>query len=107
MNHDEEAAELLDRCLDLVVAARASGWATPVLHLRLAEILAAKGRPDEAIDQLSVAVDKGFRDLGWLEYGIFWQDMENHPGFDGVKLGIIEFVDAERAMLERPAEEAA
>ena len=105
-DRDEDAARLLDRCLDLVVAARESGWATPVLHVRLAEILAARGDPDEAIAQLAVAVDKGFRDLGWLEYGIFWQDMQDHPGFDAIKLRIIEFISAERALLERPAETA-
>lgn len=106
LGRDSEADALLERCENLVERARESGWATPVLHVRLAEILAARGHPDEAIVQLAVAVDKGFRDLGWLEYGILWQDMQDYPGFDGIKLRIIEFIDAERAMLERFAEAA-
>lgn len=101
-----EAEALLERCTQLVEGARESGWATPVLHVRFAEILAARGDPDGAIAQLAIAVDKGFRGLGWLEYGIFWEDMQDFPGFDDIKLRIIEFVDAERAMLERPAEAA-
>jgi tetratricopeptide (TPR) repeat protein len=104
LGRDDQANMLLERCGDLVDRAWESGWATPVLHVRLAEILAAKGRTDEAIDQLSDAVNKGFRDLGWLEYGIFWQDLQDHPGFAGIKLRIIEFIDAERAILERSAD---
>ena len=77
-----------------------------MLHVRFAEILAARGDPDEAIAQLAIAVDKGFRGLGWLEYGIFWEHMQDYPGFDGIKLRIIEYVRTERALLERPAEAA-
>lgn len=106
LGRDDEANTLLERCGYLVDRAWESGWATPVLHVRLAEVLVARGRPEEAIDQLADAVDKGFRDLGWLEYGIFWQEMQDHPGFAGIKLRIIEFIDAERAILERSAEAA-
>lgn len=106
LGRDDQANMLLERCGYLVERAWESGWATPVLHVRFAEILAARGRTVEAIDQLSDAVNKGFRDLGWLEYGIFWQDLQDHPGFAGIKLRIIEFIDAERAILERSAEAA-
>lgn len=106
LGRDDLADTLLERCGYLVDRAWESGWATPVLHVRRAEILAVRGLSDEAIDQLAVAVDKGFRDLGWLEYGIFWQGMQHDPGFDGIKVRIIEFVDAERATLERLAKAA-
>ncbi len=100
LGRDDRADTLLERCAYLVDRAWESGWATPVLHVRRAEILAASGRPDDAIDQLTLAVDKGFRNLGWLEYGIFWQDMQDYPAFDRIKLRIIEFLEAERVKLE-------
>lgn len=97
-----EANALLDRCRYLVDRAHESGWSTPVLHVRLAEIHVLSGDSDEAVEQLSLGVDKGFRDLGWLEYGIFWQDMQDHPGLDRIKLQITELVETERARLEEP-----
>ena len=106
LGRDDRADALLKRCGYLVDRAWEGGWATPVLHVRHAEILAARGFPDEAIDQLVIAVDKGFRGLGWLEYGIFWQRMQHLPGFDGIKVRIIELVDAELAELQQKADAA-
>jgi len=106
LGEDAMANVLLERCTYLVDRAYESGWATPLLHVRLAEIHAAKGMPEEAIEQLSIAVDKGFRDLGWLDHGIFWRDMQDDPGLERIKLRILEFVETERARLEEPGRTA-
>jgi len=99
LGQNATAALLLERCRHLVRRAREAGWATPVLHVRLAEIHVENGMPEKAIEQLFVAVDKGFRDLGWLEYGIFWQGMQDDPGLERVKLRIFELVETERTRL--------
>ena len=102
-----EANELLDRCNALVMSAHESGWATPVLYVRLAEIYAQQGRTDEAIANVAVAVDKGFRDLGWIEHGVFWQHLQDHPGLNRLKVRMYEDIEAQRAELQRSGEQVA
>ena len=102
-----EANDLLDRCGELAISAHESGWATPVLYVRLAEVYAQQGRTDEAIANVAIAVEKGFRDIGWLEYGIFWQDLQDHAGLNRLKVRILEDVRAQRADLQRDGERVA
>jgi TolB-like protein/Flp pilus assembly protein TadD len=106
LGQDARADSLLERCRYLVNRARDSGWATPVLHVRFAEVQLASGLSDQAIEQLSVAVDKGFRDVGWLENGIFWQGAQDDPRLDRIKVRIIGLLETERAKLDGAADRA-
>jgi tetratricopeptide (TPR) repeat protein len=104
---ETEASLLLDRCLELALKARDSGWATPILHVRLAEILVQKGQIDEAIDHVTIAIDKGYRDLGWLEYGIFWRQLQDHPQLNGLMVRIYEDIEAQREVLRQAGSQVA
>lgn len=107
LDRRSEADPLLDRCLELAVIAHESGWATPVLHVRLAEVHAQKGQIDEAMANLEIAVDKGFRDLGWLEYGIFWQHLQDHTQLNELKVRIYEDIEAQRTILRQAGSQVA
>ena len=107
LDRDREADILLNRCLALAARARDNGWATPVMHVRLAEIHAQNGQIDDAIEQLTIAVDKGFRDLGRIEYGIFWQHLQDHPDLNRLKVRMYEDIEAQRDDLQQREQKVA
>ena len=98
---DTEADALLDRCLELVRVANENGWATPALFVRLAEIHAIRGDMAEAANVLEDAFDKGWRDIGNIEHGVFWQDAQDDPRLAEIKVMIIEDVNAQLERLPR------
>ena len=109
LDRREDADILLSRCLELVELAREGGWATPSLFVRLAEIYAIKGDTDEAISNLEKAFEKGWRGLGTIEYGIFWQDLQDDPGLNRIKVILLDDLEAQRKRLRertRDAEQA-
>lgn len=55
------AQRVLRQSLDLILAAKESGWATPTLHLRHARILAMRGETEEALRVLQIAFELGAR----------------------------------------------
>ena len=84
----------------LVLTARDNGWSTPVLFVRLAEIEAHLGDVDSALHNLNIAIDKGFRDLPWLKYSVFFEDIQEHAEMQRLQSVVQAEVDAERAALE-------
>lgn len=92
----EESDALLKQCLELVQGARERGWATPSLHVRLAEIYALGGDVQNAIANLEIAFDKGWRDLSTIEYGIFWQNLQDDPELNRIKVMIYDDLEVQR-----------
>ena len=90
LERDGEADALLNRCLKLAEGARDDGWATPILFVRLAEIYALMGDTDNAISNLDIAFNKGWRGLSTIEYGIFWQHFDDDPELNRIKVLILD-----------------
>lgn len=90
---DEEARSLLLKCLDLAQEAHEQGWATPTIHYRTAQIHALLGDADKAIEQLQVAVDKGWLFSNRLETSFLFGPIRNDPRYQQ----IIAEVNAELA----------
>lgn len=100
IGRDDEARELLEHARELVLTARDNGWSTPVLFVRLAEIEALLGEIDSALQNLNTAIDKGFRDLPWLRYNVFFEDLQEHAEMRRLQSVVRAEVEAERAELE-------
>lgn len=101
LGRNEDADVLLNQCLDLVHGARENGWATPVLHVRLAEIYALLGDLQNAILNLDIAFEKGWRDLSVIDYGIFWQDLRDHPELNRIEALMFMDLESQRTKLRR------
>jgi TolB-like protein len=99
IDRHEEADELLDRSLELVAGARENGWATPFLFVRLAEIYALKGDTESAIDNIEIAVNKGWRDLGWLNHAPLLRNLRDEPEFIQIEYRLRQDLDAQQARL--------
>ena len=97
---EAEANALLAQCLELAEGARSNGWATPQLHARVAEIHATAGNVDEALVELEAAVDKGWREIGKLEFEIYWQSLQHNSDFNAIKVRIIEDIERQRDRLQ-------
>ncbi len=95
-----QAEALLRRSLNLALEANANGWATPQIHYRIAEIHAMLGDIDAAAASLNTAFDKGWRGLGDLEYGIYWQHLQDNEAINAVKVRIIEDVAQQRRRVQ-------
>lgn len=100
LDRHDEAQALLDRCLELVDGAQSRGWATPTLHVRLAEVYVLKDDVDNAIVNLDIAFEKGWRGLSVIEYGIFWQDLQDHPELNRIKILIYNDLESQRKKLQ-------
>ena len=95
----EEAETLLDRCLELVAGARDNGWATPILYVRLAEVYVLRGESAKAIENLEIAFNKGWRGINTIETGLVWQDLQDNPELERVKVRIYEDLEVQREEL--------
>ena len=95
----EESALLLDQSLALAAGAAENGWDTPSLHVRVAEIHAVRGDAESAVRNLEKAIDKGWRRLSDIEYGIFWRDLQDDTGLNQVKVKILEDLSRQRDAL--------
>ena len=100
LGRDEESAALVEQCLELAAGARNNGWATPQLHARVAELHAIAGDVENALSELEVAVDKGFREIGKLEFEIYWQALQSNEAFNAIKVRIIEDIERQRERLQ-------
>jgi len=96
----EEADALLDQCLELVAAARDNGWATPFLHVRLAEVYLLRGESVRAIENLEIAFNKGWRGINTIETGIVWQDLQGNPELERIKVEIYEDLEIQKEALQ-------
>jgi len=96
---EADAQALVDRCLELARGARRNGWGTPVLSVRLAEVHLLDGNVDAAMTELGIAVDKGFRDVGWLEHGIFWRHVQDDPRLEAEERRMLDAIERERERL--------
>ena len=96
LDRNEEANALLDQCLKLAEGAMTRGWATPTLHVRLAEVYVLKGDVDNAIANLDVAFEKGWRGLDTIDYGIYWKHLQDNPELNRIKVQIIEDLEVQR-----------
>ena len=81
---NEEADELLNKCLNLATNALAQGWATPTIHYRTAQVYGLLGQSDDAIAQLRQAVDKGWKIFGDLENDPLWYRMQDDVRFQTI-----------------------
>jgi tetratricopeptide (TPR) repeat protein len=107
LDRHEEAAILIDQCLGLTETAHENGWATPNLFYRLAEIYAIKGDVSNAVAYLETAFERGWRDIGILEYGIFWESLQDDPAINSVKVEIYNDLEAQkRTLLEKSIDTA-
>ena len=104
LGRDEEADALLSRCLNLAQGARDNGWATPILHVRLAETYALLGDVENAIENLGIAFEKGWRGLSVIDYGIFWQDLQDHPELNRIKVLIYNDLETQRKELQESSD---
>ena len=100
LDRDDEARELLEHARELVLAARDNGWSTPVLFVRLAEIEVLLGDVESALQNINLAVDKGYRDLPWLRYSVFFADIQANAEMQRLQSVVQAEVEAERAKLE-------
>ena len=99
LDRHEEADELLMQCMGLVATARDSGWATPVLFVRLAEIYALMGDIDSATENLELAFRIGWRDLGMFENGLFLRDIQDDPEIVRIKSLLRDDLESQRSQL--------
>ena len=67
----------------------------PEAALRAAEIFAVLGDDDEAIRQISRAIDLGWRDWSEIEGSPFLNHLEETPGFDNLRLRVHRELDAQ------------
>ncbi|MGF6710918.1 DNA-binding winged helix-turn-helix (wHTH) protein/Tfp pilus assembly protein PilF [Luteibacter sp. W1I16] len=81
-----------------IAATRASlaGDPWPASRLELALLLQTAGDRRGAIDALSDAVDKGWRDAGYLRASPLFSPLAGDPGFDAVLDSIARRVEADR-----------
>ncbi len=93
---EDDARVLIDQCLELTLTARESGWATPVLSVRLAEIHLLNDDKEAAIAELNLAVEKGFRDVGWIENQPFWRLLDGDPRIEASTVAMLDAVETER-----------
>jgi len=95
----EEADELLGLCIGLVATARDNGWATPVLFVRLAEIYALMDDIESATENLDLAFQKGWRDLGMLENSLFFRDFQHDTEMTRIKSLLRDDLESQRSQL--------
>lgn len=100
----DEAQLLTSRCLELALAAHENGWATPNIFARIAEIYAIRGDVKNAVNYLERAAERGWRDIGSLEYGIFWRHLQDEPQLDRIKVLIHEHIEAQKQLLLKSSE---
>jgi len=56
----------------------------PAQHFGLATFLSARGKTDEAVDQLELAIQKGFRNYIWLTIHTDLDNLRNQPRFQAL-----------------------
>lgn len=95
----DEAEQLLSQAHELVTTARDNGWGTPFLYVRLAEIEAIRGDVESAVQNIGIAVDKGYRDLPWLRHSPFFRDIQQHWEMKRLQQVVRRGIAAERAKL--------
>lgn len=95
----DEAEQLLSRAHELVTTARDNGWGTPSLYVRLAEIEAIRGDVQSAVQNIGIAVDKGYRDLPWLRHSPFFREIQQHWELVRLQQVVQREITAERAKL--------
>lgn len=93
--HDEADA-LLQQCLNLATQALAQGWDTPTIHYRTAQIHALLGQSDNAIAQLRLAVNKGWKIAGNLESDLLWSSLQDDVRFQTIVAGANNDIRNER-----------
>ena len=95
----DQAEQLLSRAQELVTTARDNGWGTPFLYVRFAEIQAIRGDVEGAVQNISIAVDRGYRDLPWLRHSPFFRDIQQHWEMVRLQEVVQRRIDTERADL--------
>ena len=97
---NDDAEEILKRCLELAQKAHGQGWATPAIHYRTAQVYALLGDPDNAISYLQQAVDIGWLIAARLEMDPLWSYMQDDGRFQTIIMDV-------NANLERQREKVA
>ncbi|MCK5326567.1 MAG: tetratricopeptide repeat protein [Woeseiaceae bacterium] len=100
LDRREEAEDLLTRAHQLVITARDNGWSTPFLYVRLAEIEVLLGDHQSAVQNIGIAVDKGYRDLPWLSHSVFFRDIQEESELLRLMNVVRDAVAEQRVALE-------
>ncbi len=90
---DDESAALADQCLALAEDAHRRGWATPQYYYRVAEIHAMQDDAPQAIEYLTEAYERGWREILWLEYSVFWEGLHDSAELERIKRLIYEDIE--------------
>ena len=85
---NDDAEEILKKCLGLAQKALGQGWATPTIYYRTAQVYALLGDPDNAIAYLQQAVDKGWLIAARLEMNPLWSYMQDDGRFQTIVLDV-------------------
>lgn len=81
--HDDAAA-LLQQCLQLGRQALEQGWNTPVSHVRIAGVYSLQGDVDNALRELELALAAGWRSAGELETDPLWDNLQNDVRYQAI-----------------------
>ncbi len=93
LGRDGESAALASQCLALADDANQRGWATPQFYYRVAEIHAMQNDAEQAIENLTLAYERGFREILSLEYSVFWEGLSEDPDLERIKRLIYEDIE--------------
>jgi TolB-like protein/Flp pilus assembly protein TadD len=93
----DEASELLTTCLRLARNAQEQGWGTPTIHYRTAQILALQGDSDNAIVELTQAINKGWLADGPLERDPLWTGIRDDVRFQALSRQVSDDLATKRA----------
>ncbi len=93
LGRDEESTALAEQCLALAEDANRRGWATPQFYYRVAEIHAMQADERQAIEYLTQAYERGWREILWLEYSLFWEELSDNTDLERIKRLIYEDIE--------------
>jgi tetratricopeptide (TPR) repeat protein len=92
----DEANDLLTMCLRLARNAQDQGWGTPTIHYRTAQIYALQGDSDNAIAELTQAIDKGWLAEGPLEHNPLWTGIRDDTRFQALSRQVSDGIETSR-----------
>jgi hypothetical protein len=98
---DEEAQPTLERVHEYVTTMRRHGASSAAIHVASAKALALLGRPDEALEQIRIAVERpdAVRAFRWMEGDAAFAEVARDPRVEAVMKQLRDQQQAARARL--------
>jgi TolB-like protein/Flp pilus assembly protein TadD len=90
----EEAESRLKDAKRKVQRARLNGVDDPDIYYTEAALLAMQDQPEQALEKLKLAYDRGFRELWTMDIDFRFDSMRDQPGFIALKTQISDDVNA-------------